>query len=156
MADHSDPAGQPIVLFKRWAGNDDLPLPAYATVGSAGFDFQAAVDEPIVLQPGERRLVPTGFAAAVPTGFELQVRPRSGLAAKHGISIVNAPGTVDADYRGLISVCLINLGQEAFTIARGDRIAQGVVAPAPQCRLVEAAELDETARGAGGFGSTGQ
>ncbi|CAN7463311.1 dUTP diphosphatase [Phenylobacterium sp. LjRoot225] len=153
MTGHSDEASK--VFFKRWAGNTDLALPAYATPGSAGFDFAAAVDETVVLKPGDRRLISTGFSAAVPPGYELQVRPRSGLAAKHGISIVNTPGTVDADYRGLISVCLINLGEEDFTIRRGDRIAQGIVAPAPQFRLVEVAELDETSRGDGGFGSTG-
>lgn len=143
------------VRFLRWEGNTDLPLPRYASAGAAGFDFCAAVTETVTLQPGERRLIPTGWAAAVPEGYELQVRPRSGLAVKNGVSIVNTPGTVDSDYRGQIQVCLINLGAEPFVIARGDRIAQGVVAAAPQWALVEVDSLEETERGAGGFGSTG-
>ncbi len=147
----------PAVRFRRLEGNADLPIPAYATAGAAGFDLRAAVpeSEPAVLAPGERVLVPTGFACAVPHGYEMQVRPRSGLAVKHGISIVNSPGTVDSDYRGPLMVCLINLGSEPFAISRGDRIAQGVVAPAPQLELIEANTLDETMRGEGGFGSTG-
>jgi len=145
------------IQFKRLAGNPDLPLPAYATPGAAGFDLRACVPEeqPVLLQPGERALVPTGFAIALPEGYELQVRPRSGLAVKHGLTVLNAPGTVDADYRGPVAVPLINLGQEPFTIHRGERIAQGVVAAAPQVGFLEVAELDETERGAGGFGSTG-
>lgn len=143
----------PVVRFRRLPGNPDLPLPAYATAGAAGFDLRAA--EAAVLQPGARLLVPTGFAVAVPDGYEMQVRPRSGLAVKHGISIVNTPGTVDCDYRGPLMVCLINLGTEPFAIARGDRIAQGVVTPAPQAVLTEVDALDATDRGAGGFGSTG-
>jgi len=145
------------IAFKRLAGNPDLPLPAYATAGAAGFDIRACLpeEEPVVLQPGERALIPTGFAVAVPEGYELQVRPRSGLAVKHGLTVLNAPGTVDADYRGPVAVPLINLGQEPFTIRRGERIAQGVVAAAPQVRFVEVSELDETERGQGGFGSTG-
>lgn len=148
--------GERTVKFKRWDGNGDLPVPSYASEGAAGFDFQAALDEEVVLRPGERKLISTGFSVAVPLGFELQIRPRSGLAAKNGISIVNAPGTVDADYRGLVMICLINLGAEDFHIRRGDRIAQGVVAPAPQWSLVEVETLDETRRGSGGFGSTGR
>jgi dUTP pyrophosphatase len=109
----------------------------------------------VVLQPGARALVPTGFAVAVPHGYEMQVRPRSGLAVKHGLTVLNSPGTVDADYRGPVAVPLINLGQDAFTIRRGERIAQAVIAAAPQVRLAEVAELDETERGQGGFGSTG-
>lgn len=146
-----------IVRFRRLPDNPDLPLPAYATAGAAGFDLRAAVPAgvPTLLAPGARLLVPTGFACAVPHGFEMQVRPRSGLAAKHGISIVNTPGTVDSDYRGPLMVCLINLGTEPFAIARGDRIAQAVVAPAPQLALVEVDDLDATVRGEGGFGSTG-
>ena len=144
------------VRFKRWEGNTDLPLPAYATSGAAGFDLRAAVgEEPVTLQPGEWKLVSTGFSVALPAGFEMQIRPRSGLAAKHGITLLNTPGTVDADYRGLISVCLINLSRNAFSIVRGDRIAQGVIASAPQYTLVEVEELDATQRGEGGFGSTG-
>ncbi len=147
----------PAVRFRRLEGNADLPIPAYATAGAAGFDLRAAVPEgaPAVLAPGERVLVPTGFACAVPHGYEMQVRPRSGLAAKHGVSIVNSPGTVDSDYRGPLMVCLINLGSEPFAISRGDRIAQAVIAPAPQLELIEADTLDETTRGEGGFGSTG-
>ncbi len=145
----------PIVRFRRLEGNADLPIPAYATTGAAGFDLRAAIDAPAVLAPGERLLVPTGFACAVPHGYELQVRPRSGLAVKHGIGIVNSPGTVDSDYRGPLMVCLINFGAEQFTINRGDRIAQAVVAPAPQVALIEVDELDATERGVGGFGSTG-
>ena len=143
--------------FKRWDGNQDLPLPAYATAGAAGFDFRAAVPagETLSIEPGARALVPTGFAVALPIGYEMQIRPRSGLAAKNGVSIVNAPGTVDCDYRGEISVCLINLGAETFHGTRGDRIAQGIIAAAPQWTLIEADELDDTVRGAGGYGSTG-
>ena len=143
--------------FKRWEGNRDLPLPAYATAGAAGFDFRAATPEgeTVTIAPGARKVIPTGFAVALPTGYELQVRPRSGLAVKNGISIVNAPGTVDCDYRGEIMICLINLGAEDFHIRRGDRIAQGIIAAAPQWELVEVEELDDTVRGAGGHGSTG-
>ena len=143
--------------FKRWEGNHDLPLPAYATAGAAGFDFRAATPEgeTVTIAPGARKVIPTGFAVALPTGYELQVRPRSGLAVKNGISIVNAPGTVDCDYRGEIMICLINLGAEDFHVRRGDRIAQGIIAAAPQWELVEVEELDDTVRGAGGHGSTG-
>ncbi len=147
----------PVVRFRRLDGNADLPIPAYATAGAAGFDLRAAVpgDAPPLLRPGERLLVPTGFACAVPHGYEMQVRPRSGLAVKHGVTVANTPGTVDSDYRGPLMVVLINLGHEAFTIRRGDRIAQAVVAPAPQLTLVEVEDLDATVRGEGGFGSTG-
>ena len=146
-----------VVQFLRLDGNADLPIPAYATAGAAGFDLRAAVPQgaPTMLAPGARALVPTGFACALPHGYEMQVRPRSGLAVKHGVSILNSPGTVDSDYRGPLLVCLINLGHEPFAISRGDRIAQGVIAPAPQLKLAEATELDTTARGEGGFGSTG-
>ncbi|MBF5093424.1 dUTP diphosphatase [Azospirillum sp. INR13] len=147
----------PTVAFLRLPGNDDLPLPSYATEGAAGFDLRAAVpaDEPAVLDPGKRMLVQTGFAVGLPAGWEMQIRPRSGLAVKNGVTVLNTPGTVDCDYRGPVGVCLINLGEEPFTIARGDRIAQAVIAPAPQAALVEVPSLDETARGTGGFGSTG-
>ena len=147
----------PAVRFLRLDGNPDLPIPAYATAGAAGFDLRAAVPEgaPAMLRPGARLLVPTGFACAVPHGYEMQVRPRSGLAARHGIGIANSPGTVDSDYRGPLLVCLVNLGAEPFAIHRGDRIAQAVVAQAPQVALVEVGTLDGTARGSGGFGSTG-
>ena len=147
----------PVVQFRRLEGNADLPIPAYATEGAAGFDLRAAVpgDAPVLLRPRERLLVPTGFACAVPHGYEMQVRPRSGLAVKHGVTVTNTPGTVDSDYRGPLMVCLINLGAEPFTISRGDRIAQAVVAPAPQLTLIEVEDLDATVRGEGGFGSTG-
>ena len=147
----------PSVRFLRLDGNPDLPIPAYATAGAAGFDLRAAIpgDGPLTLVPGERMLVPTGFACAVPQGYEMQVRPRSGLAVKHGISIVNSPGTVDSDYRGPLMVCLINLSNKPFTVDRGDRIAQAVIAPAPQLALIEVDDLDATIRGESGFGSTG-
>jgi dUTP pyrophosphatase len=146
-----------VIQFKRLPGNPDLPLPAYATAGAAGFDLRASVpeDDPLVLRPGQRALVPTGFAVAIPHGYELQVRPRSGLAVNHGLTVLNAPGTVDADYRGPVAVPLINLGEVPFTIRRGERIAQGVVAATPQVAFLEVTELDETERGEGGFGSTG-
>jgi len=131
-------------------------LPEYATEMSAGMDLRANIDEPIVLKPLERYLVPTGLYIALPKGYEAQVRPRSGLAIKHGISMVNAPGTVDADYRGELRVILINLSNEDFTINDGDRIAQMVIARHETAELVEVAELDETRRGAGGFGHTGK
>lgn len=137
----------------RLAGAEDLPLPAYETAGAAGMDLRAAIDA--VIAPGQRLLVPTGLAVALPERHEAQVRPRSGLAVKHGITVLNAPGTIDCDYRGEIKVPLINHGAEPFVIKRGDRIAQMVVAPVVQVRLREVANLDETARGAGGFGSSG-
>lgn len=133
----------------------DLDLPAYATVHSAGMDLMAAVEEAVVLQPSERTIVPTGLSIALPDGFEAQVRPRSGLSAKHGITVANAPGTIDADYRGEVGVILINLGKEPFTIERGMRIAQMVVAPVLQVKWSAVNALDETVRGQGGFGSTG-
>jgi dUTP pyrophosphatase len=131
----------------------DLPLPAYETAGAAGMDLRAAAD--FDLAPGARALVPTGIAIALPDHFEAQVRPRSGLAVKHGVTVLNAPGTIDSDYRGEIKVPIINHGAETFAIRRGDRIAQMVVAPVPQVHLQEVASLDATARGAGGFGSSG-
>jgi dUTP pyrophosphatase len=134
-----------------------LPLPAYETLGAAGMDLRAAVEDeaPVVLRPGSRAMVPTGLCIAVPAGFEVQVRPRSGLAAKAGITCLNSPGTVDSDYRGELKVILINLGAEDFIIRRGERIAQMVVAPVVQAAWQQVDSLDETARGAGGFGSTG-
>lgn len=134
-----------------------LPLPRYETSGAAGMDLIAALGEgeTMVLQPGERALVPTGLAIALPDGFEAQVRPRSGLAAKNGVTVLNSPGTIDCDYRGEVKVILINHGHEPFTIERGTRIAQMVVAPVTQAMFREVDTLDETARGAGGFGSTG-
>lgn len=134
----------------------DLPLPSRATEHASGFDLRAAVDTPLTLGPGERALVPTGIAIAIPPGFEGQVRPRSGLALKHGISLVNAPGTIDADYRGEIGVILVNLGTEPFIVERGERIAQLVIVRLPECELDVVETLDDTTRGAGGFGSTGR
>jgi dUTP pyrophosphatase len=137
---------------------EGLSLPAYETSGSAGMDVRAAVPDtdPIVLMPGARAMVPTGLSVAIPEGYEIQVRPRSGLAAKHGITCLNTPGTIDSDYRGEIKVILINLGDTPFTIARGERIAQLVLAPVTQLGWRKVDSLDETSRGAGGFGSTGQ
>ncbi len=137
---------------------EGLALPAYETAGSAGMDLRAAVPEdgPITLEPGARALVPTGLKIALEQGWEAQIRPRSGLALKHGISAPNTPGTIDSDYRGEVGVILINLGQEPFVIRRGERIAQMVIAAVAQATVVEVADLDETARGAGGFGSTGR
>ena len=131
------------------------PLPAYATALSAGMDLRANIEEPIVLRPMERRLIPTGLYIALPPGFEAQVRPRSGLALKHGITVLNAPGTIDADYRGEVGVLLINLSQEAFTINNGERIAQMVIARHEQVEFEPVEELDATERGAGGYGHTG-
>ncbi|XOF32635.1 MAG: dUTP diphosphatase [Candidatus Electrothrix sp. YB6] len=133
----------------------DLSLPGYTTAQAAGMDAAAAVSEDTMLHPGEIKLFPTGFAVALPDGFEMQVRPRSGLAVKHGITVVNAPGTIDADYRGEIRIALINLGSSPYTVRRGDRIAQLVLAPVCQARLRPVAELEETVRGDGGFGHTG-
>jgi dUTP pyrophosphatase len=137
---------------------EGLALPAYETVLSAGMDLRAAVpeDAPIVIQPGERCLTPTGLAMALPAGYEAQVRPRSGLAIKHGVTCLNTPGTIDADYRGEVKVILVNLGQEPFTIRRGERIAQMVIAPVTQAAWNVVDALPESARGAGGFGSTGR
>ncbi len=133
----------------------DGALPDYATENSAGIDLPAAIDGDVVLKPGERRLVPTGLAIALPDGYEAQVRPRSGLALRHGIGVLNGPGTIDADYRGEIGVLLINHGQEDFTVSRGMRIAQMVVAPVTRIAWRETDRLPESARGTGGFGSTG-
>ncbi|HST91671.1 MAG TPA: dUTP diphosphatase [Brevundimonas sp.] len=146
------------VRIERLAHAGDLPLPAYETGGSAGMDLRAAVaeDVPLTLAPGARALVPTGLKIALEPGFEAQVRPRSGLALKHGISCLNSPGTIDSDYRGEVGVILINHGQEPFVIRRGERIAQMVIARHEQAVMVEVEALDETARGAGGFGSTGR
>jgi dUTP pyrophosphatase len=144
-----------LVAIKKLENAHNIDIPAYATVHSAGLDLQAAIDEDVILSPGEYRLIKTGLAIALPDGYEAQVRPRSGLALKHGVTVLNSPGTIDADYRGEIGVILINHGAEAFTINRGMRIAQMVVAPYTQVTLREAAELSETLRGEGGFGSTG-
>ncbi len=146
------------VEFQTLDHFDGLKLPAYETVLAAGADLRAAVSDsvPMVLTPGERALVPTGFCMALPAGYEAQIRPRSGLAYKHGITCLNTPGTIDADYRGEVKVLLINHGQEPFTIHRGERIAQMVVSPITQPEFIEVDVLSETDRGAGGFGSTGQ
>ncbi|PKP64630.1 MAG: dUTP diphosphatase [Alphaproteobacteria bacterium HGW-Alphaproteobacteria-7] len=141
------------VELKRLPHGEGLPLPAYATSGAAGMDVVSAED--VVIAPGARHAVATGLAVAIPQGFEIQVRPRSGLALKHGITVPNTPGTIDSDYRGELKVILINLGNEPFTVQRGDRVAQLVLAPVVQAAWDEVAELDATDRGAGGFGSTG-
>jgi len=148
---------KPIIAVRRLPHAEGLPLPAYETTGSAGMDLRAAVpeEEPMVIRPGGRAMVPTGLCWAIPHGFEVQVRPRSGLAAKNGVTCLNTPGTIDSDYRGEVKVILINLGEEDFTIRRGDRIAQMVAAPVAQADWAEVESLDDTARGAGGFGSTG-
>lgn len=137
-------------------GEVSVPLPAYQTAGAAGMDLHAALVESVTLAPGERRNVPTGLALAVPSGFEAQVRPRSGLARDHGITVLNAPGTVDSDYRGEVSVVLVNLGNAPFVVSPGARIAQLVVAPVVQAELELVDTLDETVRGTGGYGSTGR
>ena len=141
------------IAIKRLPHGEGLPLPSYATAHAAGMDVVAAED--VTLAPGARHAVATGFAIAIPEGYEVQVRPRSGLALKHGISLPNTPGTIDADYRGEMKIIMINLGGETFEIARGDRIAQIVPAKVQHATFAEVDELDETARGAGGFGSTG-
>lgn len=134
----------------------DLPLPAYQSDEAAGMDLLAAVDAPLVLAPGARALVPTGIAIALPPNTEAQVRPRSGLAVKHGVTVLNTPGTIDPDYRGEVKVILINLGEAPFTVERGSRIAQMVIAPVARAELIEVDALDETLRGENGFGSTGR
>ncbi len=143
------------MAIRRWPHAEGLALPAYATDGSAGMDLAAAVSDEITLGPGERALVPTGLGVALPPGYEAQVRPRSGLAMRHGVTVLNAPGTIDSDYRGEIGVLLVNLGNEPFVVARGQRIAQLVVAPVDRVAWRPVAELPPTARQAGGFGSTG-
>jgi dUTP pyrophosphatase len=142
------------IELKRLPGGDGLPFPAYATTGAAGLDVVAA--ESLTLAPGARHAVATGFALAIPDGYEVQVRPRSGLALKHGITCLNTPGTIDSDYRGEVKVILANLGDQPFEIVRGERIAQLVPAPVLRARFRQVAELDETGRGGGGFGSTGR
>lgn len=142
----------------RWLDPDacaDLAVPGYESEHASGMDVAAAISEPIVIQPGARQLIPSGFAVAIPPGFEVQIRPRSGLAVKHGVTVINAPGTIDADYRGEVKIGLVNLGQVPFTVHRGDRIAQMVVGPVVRAELAVVAGLEQTARGSGGFGSTG-
>jgi dUTP pyrophosphatase len=145
----------PVVAITRLPHAEGLPLPAYESALAAGMDLRAAVDEPQVLRPGARAAIPTGLAIALPPGFEAQVRPRSGLALRAGVTALNSPGTIDADYRGEVKVILINHGEEELTVRRGDRIAQLVIAPVVQATWAEVASLDETPRGSGGFGSTG-
>jgi len=147
-----------LTIAFRWLDPEataDLALPSYETPGSSGMDICAALEQECTLDPGARSLIPTGFAVAIPEGYEIQVRPRSGLAVKHGITLPNTPGTIDSDYRGEVKVALINLGHESVTIRRGDRIAQLVVAPVVKAELRVVAELDATDRGSGGFGHTG-
>lgn len=143
------------VKIKRLENSAGIPLPVKMTEHAAGFDLHAAVLAPETLKPGEIRLIPCGFAMAIPPGYEAQVRPRSGLASRHGITLVNSPGTIDSDYRGQVQVPLINLGRADFVVERGMRIAQMLVLPVPPVTLVEVEELDETPRGGGGFGHTG-
>jgi dUTP pyrophosphatase len=147
------PSDKVEIRIKRLNNGAGLPLPAYASAGAAGMDICAA--EAITLKPGKRAAVPTGFAFAIPYGYEIQVRPRSGLALKHGITCLNTPGTIDCDYRGEVKVILANLSDEDVSFERGDRIAQLVVAAAPQAKVSEVDALDDTVRGTGGFGSTG-
>ncbi len=144
------------IQVRRFPHSEGLPLPSYATPGAAGMDLLAAVQAPLVLAPGARTLVPTGLAIALPAGYELQVRPRSGLALKNGIVLPNSPGTIDEDYRGEVKVILQNHGSEPFVVNHGDRIAQLVVAPVTRVTVILTDALDETTRGAGGFGSTGR
>ncbi|ACB96479.1 dUTP diphosphatase [Beijerinckia indica] len=151
------PPRPPRILVKRLAHAEGLALPAYQTAGAAGLDLAAALPHgtTLVLEPGGRHLLPTGFCLEIPEGYEAQVRPRSGLARKHGVTVLNTPGTIDADYRGEIGVILINMGDEPFEIVRGTRIAQLVVAPCVQAELIETHTLSDTERGEDGFGSTG-
>lgn len=143
------------VKVKRLSHNPDLPLPQKMSAHSAGFDLMAAIKESLTIYPGEKALIPTGIALGIPAGYEGQVRPRSGLAVNHGLTIPNAPGTIDADYRGEVKVALINLGSEPVTVKRGDRVAQLIICPIAEACLEETSELDATARGGGGFGHTG-
>ncbi len=143
------------VLIRRVEGNNDLPLPMSATKGSAGLDLSACTQGEITLMPGERKVIPTGFAVALPEGYEAQVRPRSGTALKLGLSMVNTPGTIDSDYRGEIKVIAINVGKKPIILKRGDRIAQMVISQVPKVELIQVDELPETERGSGGFGHSG-
>jgi len=147
---------QPILTIEILPGNEDLGLPSYATEGSAGLDLKAALKESLTIQPGQRDIIPTGLKMAIPQGFEGCVRPRSGLAMKQGITLTNSPGTIDSDYRGEVKVLIINLGQEPVTLNRGDRIAQLLISPVVQARVVKVERVDETQRGVGGFGHTGR
>jgi dUTP pyrophosphatase len=144
-----------ICQFQKLPHAADLPLPSYETADSAGMDLRAALDQPVELKPGKRMLVPTGLKMAIPRGYEAQIRPRSGMAYKHGITMLNTPGTIDSDYRGEVKLLAVNLGEESYTISHGDRIAQMVIAPVCRATIRETESLEETARGEGGFGSTG-
>lgn len=143
------------VLFEKMPHADELPLPEYETAGSSGLDLRAANKEPITIEPGKRTLIPVGFRMALPAGYEAQIRPRSGLAYKNGITMLNSPGTIDSDYRGEVKVLAVNHGDGPFTVNYGERIAQMVIAPVQQAEIVSVKKLPETKRGAGGFGSTG-
>lgn len=145
-----------IIKVKRLNGKDGAPLPAYASGGSSGIDIRAFLSTPILLKPGKIQLIPTGIAISIPSGFEVQIRPRSGLALHHGVGMVNAPGTIDSDYRGEIGIILINWGDRPFTIYNGDRIAQMIISRTYRAEIVEVEELDKTERGEGGFGHTGR
>ncbi len=143
------------IQFKKLPHAEDLPLPSYESEFAAGMDIRAALENPVILQPGERQLIPSGLKMAMPQGYEAQIRPRSGLAYRHGITMLNTPGTIDADYRGELKMLAVNLGNEKFTINHGDRIAQMVIAPVIQAEVNEVETLSATERGDGGFGSTG-
>ena len=145
-----------IIKFKRLGDSTDLPLPCYESEGSSGMDIRACVKEPVILQPGQIKLIPTGLAISIPFGYEAQMRPRSGLALKHGIGLVNSPGTIDSDYRGEVKIAVINLGAESYTLRRGDRIAQMVIHRVYQACLKLVEKLDQTERNTGGFGHTGR
>jgi dUTP pyrophosphatase len=145
----------PVLQIELLPSNEDLGLPSYATEGAAGLDLKASLAEPVTLKPGERGVIPTGLKMAIPIGFEGCVRPRSGLAMKQGLTLTNAPGTIDSDYRGEVKVLVINLGQEPVTFKRGDRIAQLLISPVAHAKIVQVEKVDETVRGAGGFGHTG-
>lgn len=148
---------EPITIkVKRLGSDNHLPLPAYGSEGASGLDIRAAVKEPVELQPGDIRLIPTGLAVSLPQGFEAQIRPRSGLALRHGIGMVNSPGTIDSDYRGEIGIILINWGKSSFVVRNGDRIGQMIISRIYRANIVETDELDETRRGSGGFGHTGK
>lgn len=143
------------VLFEKMPHADELPLPEYETTGSSGMDLRAANKEPITIEPGQRTLIPAGFKMALPEGYEAQIRPRSGLAYKNGITMLNSPGTIDSDYRGEVKVLAVNHGESPFTVNYGERIAQMVIAPVQQAEIISVHKLPDTKRGAGGFGSTG-
>ena len=144
-----------VIRIKRLKGSNGLSLPDYETEGASGMDLRAAVTEPVLMEPGEIKLIPTGMAVSIPRGYEGQIRPRSGLALKHGVGLINSPGTIDSDYRGEIAVIMINWGDKTFTIRRGDRIAQMIISKIHRADLVEVDNLDSTKRGDGGFGHSG-